>query len=191
MANKKILFELIQPPAGTQTSEPYELMNEMRAKYHPELEPARIALAWRLEWKPDSDHRLILGMCVKATDLQKELVAWDFVILLNREVWDEEEFTRDRKLALLDHELCHAARAKTKLLIPRIDTRGRPVWRMRGHDIEEFRCIVERHGLYKADLERFFEAIVRNKKGLPFENPTTDAPIAQQGELGYDGGRPN
>jgi hypothetical protein len=190
MANKKILFELIQPPGGGQKSEPYDLMNEMRAKYHAELTDARIALAWREAWKPDGDHRLTLGMCVKATDLQRELVAWDFVILLNREVWGEPEFTRERKLALLDHELCHAARSKTKLDIPRIDERGRPVWRQRGHDIEEFRCIVERHGLYKQDLERFFEAILRNRQGLPFE-PLQEPAIAQQGELGLNSRQPN
>lgn len=163
---KKIAFELIDPKA-TPTPEPYRLMEEMRAKHHPDIQSARIALAWRKGFKPDPDGRLILGRCIKASDLQRELVDFDFVILLNREVWDDPGFVRAKKLALIDHELCHADRAYDNDG-PRCDSRGRPVWRIRKHDIEEFQCIVDRHGCYKRDLEAFAEVLMRRKNNPIF-----------------------
>ncbi len=50
----------------------------------------------------------------------------------------------------------------------RYDERGRRVFRTRKHDIEEFRCIVERHGCYKTDLVAFAQAIVDKRKAPLF-----------------------
>ena len=54
-----------------------------------------------------------------------------------------------------------------------IDTKQRPVWRVRGHDVEEFEEIVARHGVWKRDLERFAEAIAKRKKSPLFSGPET------------------
>lgn len=156
---KKINFQLIPPSGG---HEAYKIMAELRAKYHEDIAAAKIALAWRTSLKPDVDGHLILGKCVKATDLNREVAPYDFVILLNREVWDDCDFNKTKKVALLDHELCHASIAVDKKTgEPKYDERGRNVWRVRKHDIEEFAAIVERHGCYKRDLEKFAEALLR------------------------------
>src|SRR6185437_15403710 len=97
---KKINFELITDDEDNRP-EPYQLMDQLREEHHDHLASARIALAWRKELKPDVDGHLVLGKCVKASDLERELVEWDFVILLNREVWHDLRFTREQKLALL------------------------------------------------------------------------------------------
>jgi hypothetical protein len=159
---KKVVFQLIDP---NEKPEPdaYRLMRQIRAELHFDTAEAKIALAWQKGIKPDADGRIMLGKCVRATDLQRELVDLDFVILLNREVWEDAEFFDSKKLALLDHELCHAARSVDSDGEPRIDTKGRAVWRMRGHDIEEFREIVDRHGCWKYDLEKFADAIFKRK----------------------------
>lgn len=163
---KKIAFELIQPEPET---EPYRLMREIRSRHHEDIRLARIAIAWRKGLKSDPDGHLILGKCMKASDLQRELVKWDFVILLNQEVWTEPEFGIIQKSALIDHELMHADRAVDDEGEPKIDVRGRPVWRIRKHDIEEFQAIVARHGCYKRDLEIFAEALMKkHKPTLPF-----------------------
>jgi translation initiation factor 2 beta subunit (eIF-2beta)/eIF-5 len=161
---KKILFQLINRDDETLMDRPYELLDEVRAENHFDTAEAKIALAWKKGTKPDADGRLVLGRCVRASDLQRELVDYDFVIVLNKEVWDDPEFGRDKKLALLDHEMCHAARVIDDDGEKKIDSKGRPVWRTRGHDIEEFREIVDRHGIWKRDLEKFAEAILRRKK---------------------------
>lgn len=68
-------------------------------------------------------------------------------------------------MALLDHELCHAAPSlDDETLDVKYDERGRPVWRVRKHNIEEFTEVVERHGLWKKDLERFAEAIAKKRR---------------------------
>src|SRR6266704_2576613 len=161
MKEKRINFYLI-PPDGKHES--YRLMEQLRAKYHQHLQPARIAIAWRKSLKPNVDGQLILGKCVKATDLNREVAAFDFIILLNREVWQDGEFNEKKKRALLDHELCHAEIVlDKKTLEPKYDERGRNIWRTRKHDIEEFQAVIERHGCYKRDLERFAKAILNKQ----------------------------
>jgi hypothetical protein len=156
---KAVNFELIDDLE----SEPYQILNEMR-RFHEDIVEAVIALAWRKNFKPDDDGHLILGKCVKVSDLEKEFAQYDFIILLNREVWRDPEFTDDKKRALVDHELCHAAPALDEEGCRKRDERGRQVWRSRKHDIEEFYGIVNRHGCYKRDLELFAEALVRRRK---------------------------
>ena len=158
---KKVNFELI-PDQGSQSI--YGILEEIRNESHEDLEGAKIALAWRRAFKPDKDGHLVLGKCCKASDLQRALVDWDFVILLNEEVWNDPDFTLDKKKALIDHELCHAAPALDKDGEQKVDEKDRLVWRVRKHDIEEFREIVERHGCYKSDLEAFAEALLKRKE---------------------------
>lgn len=191
---KKVLFELISKEQVFLSGQPYELLAEIRAENHFDTAEAKIALAWRKGTKPNADGRVVLGRCVKASDLQRELVDYDFVIVLNKEFWEDPEFDRAKKLALLDHELCHAARAVDQDGEPMIDSKQRPVWRVRGHDVEEFEEIVSRHGVWKRDLERFAEAIAkRNKSPLfagseaPAQSSTSDLLIAvAQSAIGTD-----
>jgi hypothetical protein len=169
---KKINFELIEDTG----SEPYQILAEMR-RFHPDITDAVIALAWRLNLKPNPDGQLVLGKCVKTTDLQREFAEYDFIILLNRDIWEDPDFTTDKKRALVDHELCHASVA-TDDEGTRYDTRGRKVWRCRKHDIEEFYAIVQRHGCYKRDLELFAEAITKKRKN-PLFAPAEQQPVAE------------
>ena len=158
---KKVNYRLIE--VG---SEPYDVLSEAVC-WHCELSEANIALAWRIETPEDKDGHIVLGRCVKITDLQKEFAEYDFIIVLNQEYWGE--FNHAQKLALVDHELHHAARATDADDLPKQDERGRPVWRVRKHDIEEFHAVVERHGCWKKDLLRFAEAI-REKRKAPLLN---------------------
>lgn len=149
---------------------------EKAMKWHKELRGAKITLAWRKEIKPDKDAHIVLGRCVKTSDLQKEYAEFDFIIVLNREFW--QDFTEQQRLALMDHELSHAASSEDEDGEQKEDERGRKVWRLRKHDIEEFSDVIERHGLYKKDLERFAEAIRKSKSGMTlFEPPPKDNPI--------------
>jgi len=158
---RAVNYALIQEDAA-----PYSLLAQARRKWHRPLDEARIALAWRARIKSDKDGHLILGRCVKVSDLQKELAEYDFIIVLNRDVWESPEFSREKQMALLDHELCHAAPVLNKLGTQARDERDRPIWRCRKHDIEEFRTVVEHHGCYKRDLEAFAQSLLK-KAGTP------------------------
>lgn len=190
---KKVNYTLIRSdePAGKPM---YALLRELVDKNHEELRPARIALAWHLGWKPDVDGVKKLGACRKASDLDRELArgesAWDFVVMLSSDFWTHPTVEDKQRRALLDHELCHAA----PKLDPRTgdqqeDERGRKLWRLRKHDIEEFSDVVRRHGTYKRDLENFYrdlqvgvkQAELFDPKSEPAVEPTsTEIPAAER-----------
>lgn len=157
---KQVHFQII--PA-TEGSEPHLMMHEIRDAHHPKLAGALIGLAWKDAYSRDPDGRVVLGKCIKVADLQKEFSGYDFIIVLNREFWESTEVTDAQKRALIDHELCHATIAEDEDGEPKRDERGRQVYRIRKHDLEEFREIVARHGIWKADIEAFAEEILRHK----------------------------
>lgn len=149
---KAITVEIVQPDS-TPGQWIYPTMNRIVKKFHAHLIEAKICAAWNMSWKADVDGRLVLGKCKKGSDLDRELHGWDFVILLNMDAW--KELSSEQRTALLDHELCHAQVALDPMGKPKKDVKGRIVYRTRKHDLEEFREIVSRHGLYKSDIEAF------------------------------------
>jgi len=158
---KPVSYELIA--ADGQVGQPmYELLDELVAAYHEDLLDAKIGLAWCTSWQPDVDGRVTLGKCKKASDLDRELSKWDFIILLRKSFWTDTHVTLPQRRALLDHELCHAAVKLDKRGDRIRDERDRLVYRLRKHDLEEFTAVVERHGCYKRDLEMFAAALRRS-----------------------------
>lgn len=156
----------------------YERLYSLLSRYHDDLEHARICLAWCTSWRLDLDGHIVLGRCKRASELDRELVEWDFVILLNREFWEHEDTTPQQRDALLDHELQHATvKCDPVTNEPMRNERGRIVYRLRKHDVEEFAVIPQRHGLWKRDIERFAQvcaAKLQNPK-LPLDR-TGDEP---------------
>lgn len=145
-------------------SHAYEMMSKIRKHNHSGIRKAKIALMWLLKVRPDKDGHLLLGRCKKASDFQRELSEYDFVILLNKQMWEHPKFGHKRQKALLDHELCHAAQSYDGEGHRIKNKRGKYVFRTRKHDIEEFKEIVERHGLYKSDLEEFAKSLMKGMK---------------------------
>lgn len=78
----------------------------------------------------------------------------DFIITFDAAVW------RDRlddagRLALFEHELYHCGQALDEFGFPRFNKKtGRPVFAVRGHDIEEFAGVVRRYGVAAAGSDR-------------------------------------
>jgi hypothetical protein len=160
---KKLSYQLIETDSKT-GAVMYAMLEELVVKYHEDLAQARIALAWNLSWKPDVDGRVQIGKCKKASDLDRELMDYDFVIVLQREFWQEKAVDDSQRRALLDHELCHGALKLDKDGEPVEDERGRKVYRTKKHDVEEFTEVIARHGCYKRDLERFAAALRKSKQ---------------------------
>lgn len=164
-APKSISYVLI-PPASEVGKPMYERLYALVDEHHEELSRTnvRIALAWATSWKPDVDGRLVLGKCKKASELDRELAPYDFVILLNRDFWLNPRVTDVQRQALLDHELMHAAIVRDENGEDKVDERGRTCYRIRKHDLEEFADIVTRHGCYKRDIEDFAQALARAER---------------------------
>lgn len=172
---KRVSYELIDPK--NVIGQPiYKLLRELVREHHDHLVDARIALAWCTSWRPDVDGRCILGKCKKASDLDRELASFDFIILLKKSWWqDVRDVTNettgevitaaDQRKALLDHELCHAGVKlddRTNEVVR--DERGRKVYRTVRHDIEEFSSVVARNGIWRHDIEQFAAAVIRSHR---------------------------
>jgi hypothetical protein len=145
-----VTVKLIPRKHAGEVTEPWVVMEGLKEKHHTNLDGAKIAMAWRIGWRADSDGIMTLGKCRKRGDLDRELDSFDFVILLNQEAWKGLNDTQKR--ALIDHELCHAQIVIDSDGNQKTDDRDRLVCRIRKHDCEEFKCIVERHGLWTSDL---------------------------------------
>lgn len=67
--------------------------------------------------------------------------------------------SHDQRLALIDHEFCHAGQG------------DKPEWTIFPHDVEEFVIIIERHGLWKWDLQQLGKAVSAAQLHLPGVEP--------------------
>ena len=82
----------------------------------------------------------------------------DYVIEVDTESW-EKMMDASQRLALLEHELCHLA--------------GRDVdddgvvgeWKLKGHDLEEFLPVLQRHGAWRTALKDFVK--IARQPNLP------------------------
>lgn len=149
----------------------YAVMEALIRQHHEHLAKAKIAIAWRFGWKANSDGRVTLGQAKKGSDLDRELHGYDFVILLNHEAVNGGSLDDKQIRALIDHELCHCQVSKDSNGGDKTDANGRVVYRIRKHDIEEFREIVARHGCWKEELETFVGAALEAKKLPLFDAP--------------------
>ena len=156
---KRVSYELLDDKAPE-----YKLLTRLVKAHHTELRDARIKLAWCTSWRADVDGRQKLGACRRASDLDRELAEHDFVILLHKPFWTSIDVTDHQRAALLDHELCHAGVAHDTTGEPKVDERGRTVFRLVRHNLEEFNEIAERYGLWKRDLEAFAVALKRSRQ---------------------------
>jgi hypothetical protein len=158
---KSVTYDLI---LRSDNAEIYDLLNELVGKHHDHLTNARIALAWHRSLKADVDGKLMLGRAKKVSALERELMPFDFVIILNSTFWNDSRTLEVQRRALLDHELCHCEVALDgKTGEPKRDAKDRVVYRMRRHDLEEFRDIVHRHGIWKGDILAFAKALQGKK----------------------------
>lgn len=124
--------------------------------HHDHLLDANIEIQWKRLNNPDPDGHVLLGKMCKTSERGRQLHGWDAILMLNDEYW--ETMDDEQRVALLDHELCHLALAVDKDGFPRSDGHGRKMYRIRKHDLEEFRDVVRRHGLWQTDIVHFVEA---------------------------------
>lgn len=116
---------------------------EVIKKYHPALAQLRIAYLVRYgSWS--SKGRDTWAKVFKASDRDRLLHKYDYVLVVNAEVWAALDGpTRE---ALIDHELSHIG----------MDENGQ--WKMFGHDLEDFIAVVRRRGAWMEEARRYLEA---------------------------------
>lgn len=118
------------------------------ANYHPWLMDANIGFLFREEAQKNKG-RMILASAMKVPDKLKTLLNLDFLIWISEEDWNK--MTSSQREALVDHELCHCVRGSNGFTI-------------RGHDLEEFHDVVERHGLWRNDVYKFYKLAAQGER---------------------------
>lgn len=150
-----------------------EVAQELIEQYHQHLKGARIKYLLRTgDWS--SQKRETWGQAKRVTGEQAFLTNLDFIITIHHDVW--EQLDEAGRKALLDHELCHCRLAEG-------------TWYILGHDLEEFVAIVERHGLWRPQLEEFHEAVAGSQQQLPLLRRVEDrdgAPTYEANQAGID-----
>ena len=117
---------------------------------HGDLAGVDIVYCWR-DKASKSKGRTVLGTARKVTGLNAFLARDQqddeplFVIEIAQDEW--LDLTTKQRYALVDHELSH--------LRVKIGDDGERDLTIRGHDVEEFRAVIDRHGFWKADVADF------------------------------------
>lgn len=119
------------------------------AKHHDHLEDAEIAVIF-CEELPARNGRRILGTAHVMSEKERLLTAVDLLICLDKRAW--KVMGGDTRRAVLDHELCHFGMRVDEDGTPERDDKGRTMYRLNAHDVEEFLRVIKRHGTYLADI---------------------------------------
>lgn len=166
-------------------------------KYHPQLKGVRIIYLFQTQrdkktgapTMPLVKKRPVLGLAKLVTGLNAFLVSGAtrtdgddiqpfFVILITKYAW--EKLKQSQREALVDHELCHCGIGgdEGKLtLLP--------------HDLDEFNCIVQRHGAWEEGVEAFLNAAMESKQiAMTFEIPKSKRPVKLIKQTPANGGAP-
>lgn len=128
---------------------------------HPRLFGIRIEYLF-IDKIPKKGTKQVWGSCRKITNLTAYLADRNrnitdedgeepepfFAIVISRPIW--EVLPYEKKLALVDHELCHAGVEET-------DDGGKKLFII-SHDLEEFAEVVKRHGIWEEGIEVFIKA---------------------------------
>lgn len=121
-------------------------------EYHSHLAEARILCLFKKgTW--NSQGKTVLAKAYIVPEQWAYLTGHNLLIVVNHEVW--HRLTEKQRSALIDHELSRFNREDSPSSGASL---GDPVWSMVGHDIEEFSGVVQRHGLWAKDIEKFFTA---------------------------------
>lgn len=149
--------------------EVYALIDDLVKVHHAsDLADAKIGAMYVYDVKEDRDGRVWWGRARKVSERDQEYHDHDFVIDLNFSVWRQLEKKHQR--ALMDHELCHCGRIE--------DEDGGSRYYLRRHDLEEFHAVVERHGLWRPEVEQFIRKATGQEEATLFEGaPSTESVV--------------
>ena len=128
-------------------SEVKEIVKKIRHKYYPKFHKAKIIILMRTgKWNK-------LGTISRVSKKQRQAgIDADYILTLSGLAWDD--LSKKQKQALVDHELCHMVRLKKK---------SGTQWKLRHHEVEEFKDIVKRYGLWQNSLVEMFNTMKESK----------------------------
>lgn len=148
--------------AYTPAPEVERIAEKLIHEHHRHLEDVPIRYLWR-DKAAVAKGNVVLGKARKIGGLNAHLAHYAagadeppeevefFVMEIGADWW--KTLTQEQQVALVDHELSHFG-----VEIPEQADKERKLV-IRGHDLEEFAAVVERHGLWRPDVETFREVL--------------------------------
>jgi hypothetical protein len=137
---------------------------EIIQKYHPDLMEALIGFVFRSEAGKSLNKFIVAKACKVDRKLRPFLDDdYHFFIWIDQETW--ERISTEQRQALIDHELCHCTMLDMEP-------------KFRAHDIEEFRVILDRWGLWNYDLVSSQKELLKASRQLTLpldESPRVSA----------------
>lgn len=155
-------------PEFTRAPEVAAIARVLIEAYHPHLLEVRMEYVWGDE-APVSNDKVTRGKAMKISGVDAELARLGdqdksepfFFIVIYSDEWADMKDHQQR--ALVDHELCHC---RWKL-----DKDGKRKLYIQNHDLEEFHCIVERHGFWKREVAEMNAAMQKGQHVFLFDEP--------------------
>jgi hypothetical protein len=126
-----------------------EVVKDMIESHHEELLDANIGVLMRDE-APTPNGVATYSKVRKVSDEERALqrIPYDFVIWFAQDVWDT--LTPNQRRAAVDHELCHCCYGNGERAIVK-------------HDIEEFLCVIQRHGFWRPGIGNTTERVIQQR----------------------------
>ena len=151
MARRRLSARKKPPVEFTDAPDVQAMAVTLIGLYHEHLCEAKIKYLFRSgTW--NKLKRETWGTAEKVGPKWKHLSGFDFVITINKDIWDSN-FSPNRAAveALLDHELQHCCKTVN-------DKTGEPLFYIQGHDVEDFVSIIRRNGLWSNALMQMHRA---------------------------------
>ena len=127
---------------------PYRVMEGLLKDKCEHLADASIAIAWRKGW-PAVEDRIKLGQLKLASDCDRAYKEYDFLLLLNSEVYRNGVASEESLTMTIHHLLLRGAPALDKEGEQKTDEKDRLCWKTRKPPIVEFPEIIKEYGLEK------------------------------------------
>lgn len=123
-----------------------------------------------------SKGKIVLGSMRKISSLNAFLAGEQaadgpgafFCMVINAPAWDG--LNEAQRVALVDHELCHAWVEEKE--------DGTPVYQILAHDVEDFSSVILRHGLWTEDLVQFNDVMVQAAQKSLYEEDEDEEEVA-------------
>lgn len=165
---QRVKVQFIERLHAGKVVECYAIAEKIIKDCRADLKDVKIGFAWGLGWRPNADRILQLGKCTKRNDLDRELDAYDFIIILNKDAWPTLEARHKERL--IYHQLEHAQLTRDNNGEPKKNDRGRFVCRIKKHDFEEFQSVIKKYGL-SDDLSKLAQAGIHDAERPLLQGP--------------------
>lgn len=165
-------------------SKEYHIIDKLIEENHQHLQEANFIILLNEKIKLKGDI-VVIAEVKKTSPSEKIIHNYDFKIIIYDYVWGKLD--DKKKISVLDHELTHCGvkyiplkekneeTGKTEVVKDEFgrkqytneidrDDNGRPKWVILPHDLEEFRSIVKRHGMYDESIQEFAKIVNQESK---------------------------